>query len=733
MKKRESIRWVPGVLAAAVAVQCPMAWAEYEELPTLTVEGEVMAPGSFSIQPGTVGTLDAADLLKQVPGGNVNRNGPLTGIAQFRGFYGDRVAVRVDGMALKNAGPNAMDSRMSAIPSALIQSIKVYRGVTPVSVDLETMGGAVIAKSRQVEFGESEQWTPQLFATAGWSSVNDGVFGGGLVGVANRNYRFGFLASHEDGDNYRYNDTDNVKYTNYDRQTYQAQFGLQRQGYTFNAAYSHKYTGDSGTPSLPMDIRWIRTDTVNADYSWQLSDTVSLKTAMFFQDADHEMTNYHRRNPPADPARWRQSNTDVVAGGYKAALVWSGVMGGELEVGVDGDLATHNASVTNPNNAAFFVRLYNDINRNRYGGYLEWRGEPVDRLHVNAGVRYRYTYMDAGKVDGTPAIMGQMNPMMAAGTILRDRFNAADRRQDQHDVDIALDFNYRLSDNLNLALGLARKTHVPTYQQRYTWLPMESTGGLADGRVYIGNIGLDSEKSYEVVAGFDLNLPQLGSVVHDVYLEPRAFYRYVNDYIQGQAVDPADLGLTAMQWNMFLNMMLPNGCPNNPSGDKTRCALRWTNVDAQLYGVDIQGGMALGEHLRVDGIMTYTRGEKLSGKDDNLYRIAPLNGRVRLTYSILDFAFSTEYVGALRQDKVADYNDERKTSDWSVVNVRFQYQPSYKYVQGLKLAVGLDNIFDNRYADHVNGINRVRESRVGIGNRVPNPGRNVYVTMSYTF
>ena len=717
---KASVKW-PSLLAAAVAVQCHVALAEYEELPTLVIEGETMEAGTTttSIQPGTVGTLDASDLLKRVPGGNVNRNGPLTGIAQYRGLYGDRVAVSVDGMALKNAGPNAMDSRMSAIPSALIQSLKVYRGVTPVSMGLETMGGAVIAKSRQAEFTDSKAWTPQAFATAGWSSVNNGVYGGGLLGIANQNYRFHFEASHEGGDNYRFNNSDNVKYTNYDRQTYQAGLGIRRDGHEFGAGYDHKFTGNTGTPSLPMDIRWIRTDAVNGNYAWQLSDRVKLKTAMFFQDADHEMTNYHLRDAPNDRTRWRRNNTDVVAGGYKAALVWSGIANGELEVGVDGDLATHKAKVTNPNNAAFFVNLYNNVNRNRYGAYAEWRGEPVDRLSLTAGVRYRFTYMDAGKVDGTPA------QLMPAARQLRDRFNAADRRQDQHDVDVALDLNFRLNDSLDLALGLARKTHAPTYQQRYTWLPLESTGGLADGRVYVGDIGLDSEKSYEVVAGFDLHLDRIG-FLEGLYFEPRAFYRYVNDYIQGQPeTDPTVL--------MVARVTIPNGCPNNPSGNTDNCVLRWINIDAQLYGVDMQGGFAVGEHWRVDGLMTYTRGEKISGKHDNLYRIAPLNGRVRLTYSLWDFALSGEFVGALRPDKVADYNNELKTSDWSVANVRLQYQPSYKYIQGLKLAVGLDNIFDNRHADHLNGINRIRESKVGLGNRVPNPGRNVYVTLNYTF
>ncbi len=721
MKKQKSTRWVPALLAAAVAAQWQTAWAEYEELPTLVVEGEVMEPGTMALQPGTVGTLDAADLLRQVPGGNVNRNGPLTGIAQFRGLYGDRVNVITDGMSLKNAGINAMDSRMSHIPSALIESLKVYREVTPVSTGLETMGGSVITRTRRIEFGETEKFAPSAFLTAGYNWVSTGHYGGGVVGIANQNYRIFASGSREKGDNYRYKDNRNMIPTKYERSTWQAGFGMRRGGHEFNFAYDNKRTGESGTPALPMDIRWVDTDVYKGDYRWKLVNGWTLAFNGFFQNANHIMTNWELRQPPGNPAMWRTMKTDVNAGGYKFAFTIPQLGPGELEVGFDGDLATYNARIRNPNNPMFFVDFFDDVNRNRYGAYVEWRGEPVERLSLTAGVRYRYTYMDAGKVDGTPA------RMMPAARMLRDRFNASERRQDQHDVDVALNLRYAVNDYLDLALGLARKTHAPTYQQRYNWLPLEVSGGLADGRVYVGDVGLDSEKAYEVVAGFDLHLNRIGDWVHDLYFEPRGFYRYVNDYIQGQPeTDPTVL--------MVANMTLPAGCPNNPSGVTAACVLRWSNIDAQLYGVDMRGGLSIGEHWRIDGMMSYTRGEKISGKNDNLYRIAPLNGRVRLTYSIWDLAFSGEYVGALRQDKVADYNNERKTSDWTVVNLRLQYQPSYKYLQGLRLAFGIDNVFDNRYADHLNGINRSAGVRgVPVGQRVPNPGRGYYATLSYAF
>jgi hypothetical protein len=41
-------------------------------------------PGTFALAPDSSGFKDTAALLERVPGANVNRNGPLTGIPQYR-------------------------------------------------------------------------------------------------------------------------------------------------------------------------------------------------------------------------------------------------------------------------------------------------------------------------------------------------------------------------------------------------------------------------------------------------------------------------------------------------------------------------------------------------------------------------------------------------------------------------------------------------------------------------
>jgi iron complex outermembrane receptor protein len=47
-------------------------------------------------------------------------------------------------------------------------------------------------------------------------------------------------------------------------------------------------------------------------------------------------------------------------------------------------------------------------------------------------------------------------------------------------------------------------------------------------------------------------------------------------------------------------------------------------------------------------------------------------------------------------------------------------------LSGLRLTVGIDNVTDALYRDHLSGINRVANSDVAQGARIPGAGRNFY-------
>ena len=79
---------------------------------------------------------DSAQLLKKAPGAAVNGNGPLSGIPQYRGMFGPRVGVQLNGTQLAPAGPNWMDPPLSYAAAAQLESLQLYRGIAPVSAGL---------------------------------------------------------------------------------------------------------------------------------------------------------------------------------------------------------------------------------------------------------------------------------------------------------------------------------------------------------------------------------------------------------------------------------------------------------------------------------------------------------------------------------------------------------------------------------------------------------------------
>ncbi|HIG06770.1 MAG TPA: TonB-dependent receptor, partial [Methylococcaceae bacterium] len=73
--------------------------------------------------------------------------------------------------------------------------------------------------------------------------------------------------------------------------------------------------------------------------------------------------------------------------------------------------------------------------------------------------------------------------------------------------------------------------------------------------------------------------------------------------------------------------------------------------------------------------MNYVRGMRVNALngDDDLYRIAPLNGRTQLTYEASNWSTSIEGVFVADQGDVAGYNSEQSTKGYMQMNLRGQY------------------------------------------------------------
>ncbi len=665
-----------------------------ELLATVTVIGQrdellrvTVDPAKLSITQPTTGAL-----LRHAPGGNVNINGPLSGIGQYRGMYSFRLNTKIDGIAVEPAGPNWMDAPLHYAPMPLLESLQVQRGITPVSVGNETIGGHMHARLKTSRFSAGPEFEFHGAMNAATQTVDRGFGVGAILGAANDTHRFHASGVIEAGDDTEFSGG-KIHPTEYDRKAWGLGYGLAAREHRIGFDYRRNETGDAGTPSLPMDIRYFDADIISGDYQGTLG-TAELSARFHYSDVAHRMDNYSLRAAPPDPAGFRSTLAESSSGGLEFGMQrW--LSGGRLDVGADVDRVGHDADISNPNNASFFVRNFNDVQRGRLGLYAEWTTADDRLWSWQAGVRYTRVGADAGQVDGTPAMMSP-----AAGR-LRDDFNSSQRNLSWDNFDAVGKLFYQLPGNLRLDAGLARKERAPSYQELYLWLPMQATAGLADGKNYVGNLALRSERANILDIGLDWSGAR-------GYFGPRLFYKRVDDYIQGTPTDDPDV--------IMVSTMM--GGDTQP--------LQFNNVDAEFYGVDADFGWRLDDTWRIDGVLSYVRGKRRDVADD-LYRIAPLTSVIGLTWSGNRWAATAEGVFAARQEKVSSTNEETPTPGYGIMNL----YGSYRFDAGLELSLGVNNLFDREYRDHTNGVNRVRNSDVAVGQRMPGPGSSFFARVSY--
>lgn len=629
---------------------------------------------------------DSASLLNKAPGANFNSNGPLSGIAQIRGMFGPRVNTHIDGQSIGSGGPNWMDPPLSYAPAAQLQTLEVFRGIAPVSAGQETIGGAVHATTWKGMFGDSAAWDSQGRLVLGGKSVNNGRQLNGAVAFTNRTHKMHIAGLSEMGDDASFPGGDIIP-SEYERQRWDAGYAIQSGVHQFQVDLAHNETGEAGTPALPMDIDYFDSDLISTRY--QFDGTVFKVDAMLYSsDIDHGMTNYHLRPAPTLSSGWRQNIATADNQGAKLKITM-----GDWSIGADHHAEVHNSNIDNINNAAFFAVNFNDARRSVSGVFLEHDNDWHHGWQSHIGVRVNDVMTDADEVNGTPAMM------MPAATALRDQFNQAERRKTDTNVDGVVKLNKTLGAWV-WYVGAAQKTRSPSYQERYLWLPMEATAGLADGRTYTGNIDLKPEVAHELEFGFDYISSQFSA-------SPRLFYREVSDYIQGT---PSEIAPALMMASMM----------------NTQRPLHFNNVDARFQGVDMDMRYQWAPGLSVDAVISYVEGER-ADIDDDLYRIAPLNGTFAVNLERQHWGVTLESVLYAGQDNVSVTQSEKQTAGYGLVNFRSYWV----FAKGWQLAIGLDNVLDKYYQSHLTGYNRVQGGDIGVGERLPGYGRDMYLKLDY--
>ncbi|HQO17350.1 MAG TPA: TonB-dependent receptor plug domain-containing protein, partial [Methylotenera sp.] len=139
------------ILAPCVlTVVSSVAWAEDLILPSVEVRAEKLQENSAS----ALSTSDTASLLEDEPGLSLYRAGGVSSLPAIHGLADDHLRIKVDGMDLISSCANHMNPPLSYIDPSNVENIKVFAGITPVSVGGDSIAGTILVNSATPEFAK---------------------------------------------------------------------------------------------------------------------------------------------------------------------------------------------------------------------------------------------------------------------------------------------------------------------------------------------------------------------------------------------------------------------------------------------------------------------------------------------------------------------------------------------------------------------------------------------------
>ncbi|WP_341503297.1 TonB-dependent receptor [Gallaecimonas sp. GXIMD4217] len=611
---------------------------------------------------------DSSDLLEKAPGAALPENGRLTKLAGYRGLFGNRIGVNLSGLELLTAGPNAMDSRLSQVPSSEIAELRLHDGPAPLSAGIQTLGGAIALERLMADTGAGLIGNLALGLNGGDRhrqgsaalNLGNGSQGLRLSGQwqkgGDRDSAFGALPQQYERSHGRLN--------------------LRHQGeQELWLDYQYQDTQDATTPALPMDINYIHAHLWQA--GWQAGPWSLVAS---HQQTDHLMDNFSQR-----PAAMMSRQTLARGRANAARLAWQQQ---HWLLALDWQQSRHDATVTDPNNPMFLVDTFNDVSQDFLSALAEY-----DNGDWLLGLRASHHQGDAERPRHAMAAM-----MPAIATLL-DRFDKAN--QDDSFWEAYARKAWQLGDDWEGQLTLARKVKVPDYQARYLWLPMQASGGLADGRTYVGNPELAPETALQLDAG----LSWLGA---DSTVELGVFANQVDDYIQG-------LPCTDMAIKMAAAMM---------NDDEPLC---FANTDALLWGLELTAETALADNLMLSGHYSLVRARDRDN-DAWLYRVAPDQARLALTGQQHGWQWQLQGWLVASQDRVNRLNGETRSPGFGVWSLSLDWPSAWG-----QWHLALDNLLDKGYRPHLNGVSRIDSKAAAKGQRLPEPGRSLGLSWRYAF
>jgi iron complex outermembrane receptor protein len=319
-----------------------------------------------------------------------------------------------------------------------------------------------------------------------------------------------------------------------------------------------------------------------------------------------------------------------------------------------------------------------DVETTSVGAYADYRRALTDRLSLTVGGRLDRARTAADRLRANTNLYFAYNSTRS--TSANDTLPSAQAR-----------LAYLLPTGLEFRVGVGHTIRVPDARERYFALQRK-------GSDWVGNPELKPSRNSGADAAV---LFRQNALMANFSL----YYYLIDDYVT--VLDTAKV--------------------NPIAGIMNTHARSYGNVDARMYGSELQLALSLSRQVSFSTSMSYVRGKQeavpaMGILSSNLPEIPPLSARTQLRFDNGLLWAEVEGVFAAAQKQVNADLKELSTPGYGLANLRLGLK-----IKQARVWVGLNNVFDGFFAEHVS----FQRDPFRSGVRVYEPGRNFFLNVEY--
>lgn len=617
--------------------------------------------------------VDGAAYLQSIVGFNQIKNGGANGDVTFRGMFGSRIKILTDGTENLGACPSRMDNPASYVSPESYDKITVVKGPQTVQYAHTGSAATVIFEREPEQLTSAKPYRGQasvMLGSYGRLDQNVEAAVGDETKYARLNANRSIADSYQDG-------AGNTVPSDWEKWNADLALGWTPNEDTWVELKGGKSDGEAVYAGRPMDGSKFARESLGLHVEKKnISEVIKkVEAQVDYSYNDHVMDNFRLRTPPT---------MTMTMHGMQMAVP------NKMEMEVTRRTLNARAAMTSEWDQVSLMTGI-DSQRNKHGGNMIMYAMPS----MNSPFKTNMEFESYGAFGELSYAFNDQHKLVTGARVDQAKIDnlATDTERKETLPSGFIRVESELAEHVKTYAGLGYVERVPDYWELFSTKYHQSAGTtFAD---------LENEKTAQFDAGYQYERGAFKSWAS-------VYAGLIQDYILVKYVPVTSMG-------------------------KTKYEARSRNVDATIAGAEAGLAYQFTDQIQADISAMYAWGENTTDHTA-LPQIAPLEGRFNLRYVQEKYNLGLLWRVVAAQDRTSyregniigyDLEDSKGFGTLSL-------NGTYNIQKDLDLSVGIDNVLNKNYAEH---LNKLGSSGFGYAatEQFNNIGRNYWARISMKF